>query len=304
MAKYIQMHKESLFIFFKGLLMGTADIIPGVSGGTIAFITGIYDRLIEAIGGISFKHLRALAMMIAFPLSLEKRKKSWTTLKEIDWMFLLPLGAGIICAILTLARVIPYLMATYPVATYSFFFGLIAFSARVPFREMERRPSQFFILLLCFVASFLLLGGQQSMSGTSDTWFVFFSGAIAVCALILPGISGSYILVMMGQYKIVLEAVHDRNFLFLGVFILGMMVGLFSFVRFLKFLLENYRSQTMAALTGIMLGSLRVIWPMNYAIQVDGSVVGLSIGFVVLGCVAVYGLERSAFLRQSGRVLN
>lgn len=270
--------------------MGTADVIPGVSGGTIAFITGIYDTLINSLSDVGWKHLRSLPGLF-IP---KKSRASWGTVMSLNWGFLLPLFLGIVVAILTMARVIPGLMSEYPVATYGLFFGLILCSIRVPYREMKKNKGAFLILILFGLFSFAVLGPFGPLPGSSQPLWVFLSGAVAVCALILPGISGSYILVVLGQYSLILSSVNERNFSIVGLFILGMVTGILSFVHLLKFLLKDYRSVTMAALTGIMLGSLRVIWPPQHAPSgMAAEIMWLqAILFIIVGAALVLLLER------------
>ncbi len=256
--------KTRLALFGKGLAMGTADVIPGVSGGTIAFITGIYDTLVRSLSEIGFRHVRHFFSFVFNIANAKKRNLHLEVLRSINWGFFLPLGLGIVTAILTMAKGIPYLMEVYPVQMYALFFGLILASIPLPFAEVKRRAPDFAVLVASSILSFFLLGPMESLEGSLNPFYLFFSGAIAITALILPGISGSYILVLLGQYKLVLTAVNERNLYVIGIFMAGIVVGIFSFIRVLEYLLKNHRSWTMAALTGIMVGSLRVIWPLKH----------------------------------------
>jgi len=253
-----------LALFGKGLVMGTADVIPGVSGGTIAFITGIYDTLIRSIAEVGVRHLRHFFGLLLTAFNKKKRRVHLEGLQSINWGFFVPLGLGIVTAILSMAKWIPHFMEVYPVQMYALFFGLILASIPLPFAEVKKRMPDLSILAVSAILSFFLLGPMDSLEGSLNPFYLFFSGAIAITALVLPGISGSYILVLLGQYKLVLTAVNERNLVVVGIFMSGILVGIFSFIRILKYLLENHRSWTMAALTGIMLGSLRVIWPLKH----------------------------------------
>lgn len=304
--------------------MGTADIIPGVSGGTIALISGIYDHLIQALSSPRLGHIRALLGLVWLCLrhlnllfNKERRyqltqredyRRFTASLLEIQWAFLIPLLLGIVTALIVMSRVVPFLMSSYPFYTFSFFFGLIAFSVTIPFAMMRKAPLEFFTLVLLALGTFVLVGYTQLLEGSASPWYVFFSGAIAICAMILPGISGAFILVILGQYALVLSALRDtvdalRHFdlALLGsklpivaVFVLGVVVGIFSFVRVLRYLLANHHSVTMAALTGIMLGSLRKLWP--FAFRAEGFDLSgptfAAIGIAIFGAVLVFGLER------------
>lgn len=278
--------KTRLALFLKGIAMGTADVIPGVSGGTIAFITGIYETLIQSLGDIGFSHLQAVLKLGG---SKRQRHEAIHTLAQVNWGFFLPLFSGIIIAILTLSKIIPLFMENYPVQTYAFFFGLILISAKFPFDEMDKSFANFAVLILSTLLAFLFFSFQGQVSGSLHPFYIFISGAIAVCALILPGISGSYILVLLGMYKLILQSVHDRDLLVVGIFIGGMVVGVFSFIHILKWLLDHWRSFTMSALTGILLGSLKVIWPLNYlkpgenpSSHIFGITLAIIVGIVVV----------------------
>lgn len=284
--------RDKLSLVFKGLAMGTADVIPGVSGGTIAFITGIYDQLVHGLAAIRLVHLKALGELIVFAGRADRRTQALERLKEIPWGFFIPLGLGILTAILSLAKLIPHLMDHYPVPTYAIFFGLILFSARIPFKEVERKFKDLIILIAFAVGSFAFFAWTGQVEGSSSFGYIFLCGAIAICALILPGISGSYMLVMLGEYKLILEALHERDLAVISTFMLGMLFGLFSFIRLLRWFLDRHHSATMAALTGIMLGSLKVVWPWAYQGQGDLPLHALAVvGFIAVGGSLVVLLE-------------
>lgn len=254
-----------LILVAKGFAMGVADIIPGVSGGTIAFVSGIYEQLIAAINSVRPTYAISFLKLLIFLPNREKRQEQLRQLSLIHWGFILPLATGIISAVLIMARIIPPLMQSYPFYMYSLFFGLIVFSVPIVFKNMTRDISSYLVLGAFAILMYLAMGPLRGFEGSTALAYVFLSGAIAICAMVLPGISGSYILVLLGQYVIVLDALHTRDLVLLSVFIAGIGVGLLSFARLLRYLLNSYHSATMAALTGIMIGGLRVIWPGNYA---------------------------------------
>lgn len=239
-----------LRIMAVGFLMGAADLIPGVSGGTIAFVCGIYDRFID---GLKAFDLNALRMIL---------RLDWRGLdRKIPLVFFACLGSGLLLAVFTLSRVLSALFANHPVALWSFFFGLVTGSilllAKVTWRW---RPAEWIAFGAAAVGTYWLVG--LPVTQTPPTLpFVFISGAIAICAMILPGISGSYLLVILGKYHQILEAVNHRDFLTLGVFVAGIVAGVMSFARVVSWLLHSYRRTTLVALTGVMAGALRTVWP-------------------------------------------
>ncbi|MCB1309758.1 MAG: DUF368 domain-containing protein [Leptospiraceae bacterium] len=448
--------RSRLILASKGLAMGTADIIPGVSGGTIALISGIYDHLVDAIGTVKASHALALLNLIVFCWHRERRSAALSRLAEIDWNFLLPLLAGIALAMIIMVQIIPWVLEHHAFYAFSFFFGLIIFSITVPYRMMKHRPLEIGLLIVFALATFFLVG----LSGVSDArieltglhdrstytlranqkggWHVnlplesidrnnqatidqleikqgvvqrwqgelfhadgrhmgsfvldvmdadatsdptradlnadeeqnasgaepyqvvivsrhlkdvdvfvksahydpatgqlqlealfaqegahnpamlLLSGSLAISAMILPGISGAYILVLMGQYRFLAASARDlmsnllvlikqggndvlltqmsEQALALVSFGLGLVIGIFVFVRILKYLLHHFHSPTMAALTGLMLGSLRYLWPPNH-FQGPELAVGDWFVFIVIalvGGLAVFALERAA----------
>ena len=280
--------------------MGAADIVPGVSGGTIAFITGIYDELVQSIASINLRHVKA-GLSIAWPMRTQsQRRADLSTLSQVNWVFFLPLVLGIFSAALSLSRLIHLLLEQYLVLTYSFFFGLILVSIWFPFQGVEKRWRDILALIVVATGSFFLFDPDLKLAGSQTPLALFGSGALAICALVLPGISGSYILVLLGQYKIVLAAISQRELPTIFYFGLGMLVGLFSFIRVLKFILKHYRSTTMACLTGLMIGSLRVIWPFHYQSSTSNTPVAAIATLMLLGVAVILGLESlSRFQRQS-----
>jgi len=239
-----------LGIFLRGLAMGSADVVPGVSGGTIAFITGIYGRLLDAISGISPTVLKTL-----------KDKGLAAAWKEIDGSFLLALGSGILVAIISLARVIHYLLTEHPVALWAFFFGLIIASCWHIGRTIPQWRWQE-ITALCtgaIIAAWISLASPTEIEATLPV--VFVAGSIAICAMILPGISGSFMLLLMGLYAPVMGAIKGFELPLLGTFAAGALLGLLLFSRLLSWLLHHYESVLLSLLTGFMVGSLVKVWP-------------------------------------------
>jgi len=234
----------------KGFCMGASDVIPGVSGGTMAFILGIYEELIQSIRSFDLGFVR-LAFSLRFKEALDRT----------GWRFLLAVGLGILLAIFSLARALSWLLQNQPVLIWSFFFGLILASVVTVSRHLEKwSVPLLFWTALGTLATYLLVGLLPA-STPNAFWFLFLSGAMAICAMILPGISGAFILVLLGKYQYVLDAVNSRDFLTLFLVAAGAAVGLVSFVRLVNWFFEKYHDYTVAVLTGLMLGSLRKIWP-------------------------------------------
>ncbi len=236
--------------------MGAADIVPGVSGGTMAFITGIYDRLLGSIRAFDLRCLRLLWQ--------RRFRDAW---QHVDGGFLLALLLGIFTSILSLARLISWLLAEYPVPLWAFFFGLILASALVLLRQVPHwTPARVTCLLVgLLVATGIALSPAVPMAPGLPGYFV--AGFIAICAMILPGISGSFILVLLGMYGSVLNAVKNLELEIMAVFALGAGLGLICFSRILHWLLQRYRAATMALLTGFLFGSLLVVWPWKHALD-------------------------------------
>jgi len=243
--------KEAFLIFIRGLLMGSADIVPGVSGGTIALITGIYEHLIQAISNINFKFIKPL-----FKGDLRGFKTK--LLEEIDFKFFIPLVLGIAIAMLTLARVVTYCMDVHAALTYSFFLGLIIASAYVLLKKIPKIHIKHIIcVVIGFVLAYLFVS-LNPIAANHSLPVLFISGLIAICAMILPGISGSFLLLLLGQYHYMLTALHELHLSEIIVFIVGAVIGILGFSKFLNYLLKNYEEFTMAFLIGVMLGTLKI----------------------------------------------
>lgn len=228
--------------------MGGADVIPGVSGGTIALITGIYEELIDSIKSVD---ATALRLLLNFEL-----QKLW---QRINGAFLVTVFAGILFSIFSLAKLITYLLEYEPIILWSFFFGLILVSAFYVMPR-QRKKAAYVFLMLGIITAYSIT--TLSPANTPEAyWFIFISGAIAICAMILPGISGSFILLLLGKYEYILGSVKSFDILTILIFGLGCVVGLISFSKFIHWLLQHYKVSTLAMLAGFMLGSLNKIWP-------------------------------------------
>ena len=248
--------KDYLLISLKGIGMGVADVIPGVSGGTIAFITGIYEELINSIKSISPAKLKLIMK--------GKFKQFWA---EINGNFLLSLVTGIFISILSLAKLLIYLLESYPILVWSFFFGLIVASAIFVSRYVKKWGIGVVISTIAGIAIAWVITIMAPAEANTSWWFIFFSGAIAICAMILPGISGSFILVLLGMYKFILDAVSAFNIPVILVFLAGALIGIISFSNVLSWLLRKYHDLTIGLLAGFMVGSLNKIWPWKKVLE-------------------------------------
>jgi len=249
-ATYRRTMKDYIGVALRGFCMGAADVVPGVSGGTMAFILGIYDELIHALHAINLTFFRRLFRL------------QWrAAFADLPWQFLLALGLGIGTAIFTLAEGLSWALHHHPELVRAFFFGLVLASAVTVRRRVRQWTAPMLILsLLATIGAYLLVGLTPAETPHTPV-FLFFSGAIAICAMILPGISGAFILVLLGQYLYILDAVTRLDVFTLGIVASGAAVGLLSFVRLLRWLLMRSHDLVIAFLIGLMVGSLRKIWP-------------------------------------------
>lgn len=247
---------SKIFLYLKGMAMGAADVVPGVSGGTIAFITGIYQELIDSIKNVNGEALRKLFK--------EGLPSAWS---HINGNFLLILFAGIITSIITLAKGISYLLETYPVLVWAFFFGLIVASAVLISKSIEKWNFATVLGLLVGVGIAYYVTIASPAQTSEAYWFIFLSGALAICAMILPGISGSFILLLLGKYKFILGAVSELNIGVILTFIAGCFIGLLTFARLLSYMFKHAHQLTIALLTGFMIGSLNKVWPWKKTIE-------------------------------------
>lgn len=249
------------------MCMGTADIIPGISGGTIALILGIYSKLIDSIREIKIRSVLNFLRLLPFFFRQKKRQDLIASAFKLELPFLMPLFMGIISAIFFSSKFIPNLLKDYPSQANGLFFGLILASSYVPFSMIKRANSANIITLVLFaVLAFFVVGLGVAETGHGLAT-LFGAGALAVSAMILPGVSGSYILAALGQYEFILTKLHQAillspdALLVILVFISGLIFGLLSFVRILHWLLHKYHRLTLSALTGLMIGGLRAVWP-------------------------------------------
>ena len=276
--------KKQLRLVLIGFGMGAADLVPGVSGGTIAFISGIYKELVESIKIVSGPALLSLL-----------RGDVAEAFRLVPFAFLIPLGGGLIGAVLSLSSLLTFLLHAHAVSLRSFFFGLVLASVFVVRKQIRVWNGQVWAAFLFSVAAAYVLVGLVPVQTSASAWAFFVSGAIAICAMILPGISGSFLLLIMGKYEQVLMAVHERDFVTLGVFLLGVIVGLALFSRLLSWMFAHYYTMVMAVLTGLMLGSLRRLWPWheaggNYIPQADASLL-VALLLLIAGVIIVWAVD-------------
>jgi putative membrane protein len=248
--------KNYLTTFLKGMGMGAADVVPGVSGGTIAFITGIYDTLLESIRRVN-----------PSIIGLWRREGFKAAFDHINGFFLIALFGGILTSILTLAKAISWLLETHPVPIWSFFFGLILVSVYHMMRQVEQRTLSRFVFLVLGVAFAYSITVLKPLQMDPTSINIFIAGAIAICAMILPGISGSFILLLIGMYTPVLGAVKSLQLDVMALFATGCLIGLLSFSHLLSWLLKRYRDFALVFLTGLMVGTLPKLWPWKETIS-------------------------------------
>jgi len=237
-------------ITLKGMAMGAADAVPGVSGGTIAFISGIYEELISSISQVNpslFKTLKENGI-----------KSAW---KQINGNFLLALLIGIFISFVSFMRLAKYLLENHPILIWAFFFGLVI--ASILYIAKQIKQWTFLNILIAIIAAFLAyyITTLPSLANNDNPFFLFIAAAIAICAMILPGISGAFILVLLGAYKTLSTAFHDFDIKNILIFVAGAVTGLLSFSKLLKWLFNNHKNTTLAILTGFIIGSLNKIWP-------------------------------------------
>lgn len=243
--------KEYIVIGLKGMAMGAADVVPGVSGGTIAFISGIYEELLASISNVNFELLKTLKS--------DGIKAAW---KQVNGSFLLALFIGIFISIISLAKTIKWLLENEPILLWSFFFGLVLASIIYIGKQISKWNTKAIIILIigAFVAYYITTLNPL-VTENSSLLFMFLAGSIAICAMILPGISGAFIMVLLGAYKPILSALNDRDYKTVATVFLGAIVGLLVFSKILKWMFTNYKNYTLAILTGFIVGSLNKIWP-------------------------------------------
>ena len=306
---------QYLVIFIKGMMMGAADIIPGISGGTIALITGIYEKLLKSINSISWKTI--------VQVKKSGLKFVW---KKINGRFLLTLLSGIITSILLFSWILEWLFKNESVALWSFFFGILLASFIFLIKiEIQKKTISFFSLLIGIFISYQITKITPTSIQTVSLWYIFLTGFFGITAMILPGISGAYILLLMGVYQTILSNIRQAQQLIfnfnkevlidvaqvLGIFFLGIIFGIKFFTKFLTFILENYRRYTMSFLIGLMIGSLNKIWPWQNITNKNNSIIdhqmipvfpqnynggdpemNKAIAFLFLGFISIFILEK------------
>ncbi|MBQ3382185.1 MAG: DUF368 domain-containing protein [Bacteroidales bacterium] len=243
----------------KGIGIGAANVIPGVSGGTIAFLTGIFERLINSLKSFNFRTTKLL---------FQGKFKQWA--KETDIVFLLFIILGIAISAFSLAKLMLYLLHNHPVATWAFFFGLVLVSCWYVTKEIKVWNIGTFISLALGIAIAVWVS-LTSPTETPDTWwFILIAGAASICGMILPGISGSFLLVLMVKYEDLMQSISSLNLPRLALYLVGAVAGLLAFSHFLAWLLKHWYNQTIALLTGFMVGSLVKIWPWQQILMGEG----------------------------------
>lgn len=287
--------KDHAILTLKGMGMGAADVVPGVSGGTIAFIVGIYDELINSIKSINGESLKLL-----FSGNL---KAFWQYI-HANFLFSILLGIGI--SVFSLAKVITWLLVAHPVLVWSFFFGLVLASTWFVSKDIKEWNWKTIAGFVAgaIIAFYITIATPAETS--AEWWFIFICGAIAICAMILPGISGSFILVLLGKYFFIMEAVKTLNIKVMLIFAAGAFIGITTFSRVLSYALKYFRNITLAVLTGFMLGSLNKVWPWKEKIETmaDGHIIELesnilpsgqvweAVTLALIGFFSVYFLEK------------
>ncbi len=246
---------EYAYLIFTGAAMGSADVVPGVSGGTMAFILGVYEELVNTIKSVN---LRLFGLLI--------RLRIQEAVEHVNLKFLVSLGSGLLAAFISLAHVIGWLLDHYPVPLFSFFFGLIA--ASVIAVGMHVRWNAVMVAAMAAGAVFVYsLVGLIPMDMPHDPFTLFYSGALAITAMILPGISGAFILLVLGQYEFLINSIRTMDLIGIMPMVIGMVAGIMLFARILSWLLKNYHQITITLLVGFMLGSLRRIWPFKEVVE-------------------------------------
>lgn len=272
-------------LFFKGVFMGIADAIPGVSGGTIALLLGIYEELISTISGLNFG--------LITKLKNNGFKSFW---KSINGNFLITLVLGIGISLILFVKISANLLTSHPLYVWSFFLGLILATVYVIYKLIESWNLVNIISTLLMIAfSIILTSDSLNISDDTNLFYILICGIIASSAMILPGISGSLILVILGVYKILVEALDNLDVKIISSFIVGAVIGLISFSKILKWLFKNYKSLAYSIMLGLVIGSIEKIWPWNksFSAELSNLDLFLSISLVILGFIIVFLLEKT-----------
>ena len=274
----------------RGALIGAAEVVPGVSGGTVALVVGVYERLIGSAGHL----LTALRLLLSDVPRGRGTASGRAELRHVDWGTVVPVLVAMFAALLTLARVIEPLLEEQPERARALFLGLVLASIVVPARMVHRWGGREVLLaVVAAVAAVLLTGLPPGTNDDPSMLLVYCSAALAICALVLPGVSGSFLLLSIGVYEPTLSAVNDRDLGYVAVFAAGALTGLALFVKVLQWLLTHRRAATLAVMTGLMVGSLRALWPWQdeeRTLLGPGGDVGPVLGFVALGLAVVGAL--------------
>lgn len=289
---------DYLYITARGFCMGAADVVPGVSGGTMAFILGIYDELLHAISAVNLSFIRNI-------LTFKWRD----AFAGFPWKFLLALGIGILAAVFTLAEGLSYVLHHHPEFVWAFFFGLVLASISLVRKRVKNWSPVLVVTALLVALGLFWLIGVAPVETPNTPVYLFFSGFLAICAMILPGISGAFILVLLGKYAFILDSIIKLDILMLAVFAAGCVAGLLSFVRILRRLLTSHHDMTISVLMGMMIGSLRKVWPWKDTLMTDESGyvqealalpeafttdVAFSIGLMILGVLVIVAMNYQA----------
>ena len=286
--------KEHMLVSVKGACMGAADVIPGVSGGTIAFIMGIYDEFVGSIASINSEAVKKLLT--------GRFRDFW---QHINGNFLLSLVLGIGISVVSLAGVMQMLLNDFPIQTWAFFFGLIAASSIIIIRGISGWKFKEGLLMAAGIILGIIICTLSPTETPDGLWFIFLSGAIAICAMVLPGISGSFLLLILGKYQYIMGCISDfvsgvdmgRNLIILLVFASGVLTGILAFSRFLHWVLEKWHKETLIVLVGFIIGSLVKVWPWNnpeavaQVERIGNSLIGTALLFALLGFILVVGIE-------------
>lgn len=295
MLQYPRMKKQrfhTIYLLLTGFTMGTADLIPGVSGGTIAFLAGIYEELLDSIKTVTGKALK-LALQGQFAAAAH----------SIPFAFLLPLGIGLFTAIFSLAGLLSWLLVSYPTYVWALFFGLVLASTVIVLKRVKRWTAGAAVgFVIATIAAYFVVG-LVPVATPATALMTFASGAIAICAMILPGISGSFILLILGQYERILTAAVERDFTTLAIFTLGCVVGLALFARILSWLFARYHDLAVATLAGVMLGSIRKIWPWkedgyNAFPETFNATVAIALVLSLVGACIVWQLDKRKVVKE------
>lgn len=253
--------REYFFLYLKAFAMGTADLVPGVSGGTIAFITGIYDQLLESVAALNSQLFKKI---ISFDIK--------GALSMVHLRFLIPLAIGILSAMLLLARLMHYLLNEHKIHTWAAFFGLISASIVIVYRHQEnpKAPINIVMLIIGSIIGYIMVS-LIPVSTPDEYWFFYLCGIIGITAMILPGLSGSFLLLILGKYEQMTAAIKNPfimdNFILMLIFFAGTITGLLSFTKILNWFMKNYRCETMAFLSGLLIGSIKKVWPWKEVLE-------------------------------------